>query len=498
MKKVAITLGVSGILLILVSIMSDYIGTGNRNGIGAAQILGINTGVFLVLTAIGAANINLSRESTLKVWVPRLLSKISVLQPAVWIFITFVVVYIFFFITPLFFEKPSIQYFNKYIPDAWVTHIGFDMDMTMGRVGRWLTTQQSPYADNYYYAPLTLVLFAPFLILGYPLYYKLITAITLISYIVCAWFIPNLLSEKRNHALLSLFFITGLFSYGFQFELERGQYNLIAMALAFFAIYIFHRHEQYRYLAYALFSLSIQLKIYPVFLVVMFIKDWSDWKNNAKRIIGLGALNFFLLFVLGYQMFLDFINNLSGVQLYFQSSRLEDLSIKGFVYNLTTDGFGLISSDLLSQLSRYTSWLEGTILLIVGLCVFLIINRDYRQKRRSPNPYLLTVCTIAMLIVPSASVDYKLPLLITPLAIVFSELRRPSGRQKIVVVAITLILASTSYWITLYPFTVKPYLLSRNFLALFILMLSVTVLYVVNDDSEGNKIQINNNNNASS
>jgi hypothetical protein len=351
-----------------------------------------------------------------------------------------------------------------------VTHIGFDIDMTMGRVGRWLATGNSPYQDLYYYSPLTLILFAPLLILGYPAYYKFSTMFTLVAFVICSLILPLLMSKKRNWAIIILFFITGMFSYGFQFELERGQYNVITFALALSAIYLFHYHETLRYYAYLLFSLAIQLKIYPVFLTVMFIRDWGDWKNNLKRIAGLALLNFALLFVLGYRLFRDFVVNLTGAQLEFQSSRREDLSIKGFVLDLTTDIF--------PSLAQYSTLLEGFFIVVFGLCLFSIIVSDYRLKRQRWNPFLLLIATIGMLIIPSASVDYKLPLLIAPLAILFSDLDPARAIAGKIRMAMLIFITATSYWLTLYPFTVKPYIISRNFPALFILLVSATLLHV--------------------
>jgi hypothetical protein len=383
----------------------------------------------------------------------------------------FIFVYLFLFVSPTFFAKSSIQYFTKYIPDAYVTHIGFDIDMTMGRVGRWLSTGNSPYQDEYYYSPLTLVIFAPLLVLGYPAYYKLSTIITVIAFVACSLVLPLFMSRKRNLTLLLFLFITGLFSYGFQFELERGQYNVITFALVLFAIYLFHYHERLWYYAYLLFSLAIQLKIYPVFLTVMFIRDWRDWRHNLKRIVGLALFNFALLFVLGYQLFRDFVKNLSGAQLYFQSSRREDLSIKGFVLDLTT--------DLFPPLAQYTAWIEGLFLVLFGLCLVAVITADSRRKRQGWNPYLLLMTTIGMLIIPSASVDYKLPLIVAPFAILLSDLRAANTMKRKVMSAILIFVASTAYWLTLYPFIVKPFIISRNFPALFILLLSVTALYFV-------------------
>jgi len=86
-----------------------------------------------------------------------------------------------------------------------------------------------------------------------------------------------------------------------------------------------------------------------------------------------------------------------------------------------------------------------------------------------------------MLIIPSASVDYKLPLLVAPLAITLSSLPMlQSGKRKIAS-ALLIVVTSIAYWSTLYPFNIKPYIISRNFPALFVLLVSITILSFVQD-----------------
>jgi hypothetical protein len=385
---------------------------------------------------------------------------------------TFLITYILFFLLPVFFSKQQIHYLTKYIPDAYITRIGFDIEAIVSRIENWLRTGQSPYSDGFIaYPPLAIAIFATFSIIGYPAYYKLIVSITVIAYLIAAFRLPWLIIPKRNQTLLLLFFMTGLFSYGLQFEQERGQFNLITFAFCLAAIYIFHFHHKFRYFAYLLFSLSIQLKVYPVFFVVMFINDWRDWRNNIRRVLGLGILNFGLLFVLGYNLFLDFIGRITEYQLS-ESSRYENLSIKGFAYYLSNDVFEITKTNLFASSGNA----ETFFWFLLGLCFLIVVGYSYFRNTRGLNPYLLLTCTIAALIIPSISNDYKLSLLIVPMALVLGCLPELQNPRKKAFSILLIIFASLAYWTTLYPATVKPEFLSRDFPALIIILISITIL----------------------
>ena len=473
MKIIKIGSIVIGLAIILIFALSDFIGLGDNGVIGAAQILGMQFGAIMVIIGIGLLTIDWSENSSVKTQLGHQIKRIADFSPTFWVVATFLILYVVFFIYPVFFTKLKIQYFIRYIPYEWVAYIGNDIVWTVDRINNWLVYNQSPY-KTFFYPPLTAVLFAPFIILGYPGYYKLIVIITILSFFVATCLIPLSVRLKENYTLILLLFLAGLFSYGFQFELDRGQFNLIAFAACVLAIYIFHFQYKYRYFAYLLFSLAINLKMYPIIFIGMFIKDWRDWKNNFKRLFGLGLFNLSLLFILGYQTFLDFFRNITNAQLYFESSRREDLSIKGFVYNLTTDGFGLISVDKLPQFKQLSGLFESLFFVLFGVCILSILIYAYIKKQKGFNPYLLVICTIGALIIPSASVDYKLPMLIAPMAITLSNLPKIIGRNKKIIATATIIFASMAFWSTFYPFTIKPYILSRNFPALMVILITIT------------------------
>jgi len=460
-----------GIFSILFFLMMDTLGIGNdRETLGAAQILGIELGVILIVIGVGFFTFEIRDTKSLKGFGLTTFNKVLELPTIFWVVLTFLVLYLLFFISPMFLSKIKIQYFFKYIPDAWTTRLGFDIETTVIHINNWLTKGVAPYADGSVpYTPLTLAVFTPFIILGYPGYFKLLTIITVGCYLLTAFLIPLLITSKKEYGTLLLVGIMGFFSYGFQFEMERGQFNVLAFALCLSAIYIFHYQHKFRYFAYLLFSIAIQLKLYPAIFIVMFVRDWRDWKTIIRRFLGLGIFNFLLLFVMGYQLFLDFVNQITTRQLNMQSSRYEDLSISGLVYSL--------SEGNSRWFSQYAHLIGTLILVLFGIVILAIIFHLYISKESGLNPYLLMVCTIGALMIPTASFDYKLPILVAPMIILLSSMPTTSNIYKKGLTIVVVIVMSIAYWSTLYPYDVKSPILFRNSPALLTIFFATAILY---------------------
>jgi len=303
------------------------------------------------------------------------------------------------------------------------------------------------------------------------------TYLTIFSYAILTLVLPVLFSSKKDLSLILLLSVTGLFSYGFLFELERAQYYSMALLLCMLAVYIFHRHYEFRYLAYLLFSFSVHLKIVPIFFLPMFIKDWRDWKGNIKRMAGLGLLNVALLFVLGYRNFMNFVDALLSRVAAPTFLWNGNHSLSNFVFNFVKDGYGVLSDSTVFFLQQNAKAFELVLLAIIAFCIVSIIVHTYRNRKKGFNPYLLLVCTLCALVIP-VSVDYTLPMLVAPLAIFLSSVPKLNGSpgNKLISISIVLI-ASISYASLLYPFKYKPYFLNNGFPALFLILIAVTLLY---------------------
>jgi len=392
-----------------------------------------------------------------------------------------------FFIRPVFLNPERAMKFFLYLPAAEV--IGLDLHQMLSYCESFFMDHSTPYIGNNLYPPLATVFFGPLLLVDRSTAYVMITIMSVLAFVLVALVIPNLIVEDKNRrSIIQLLFLTGLFSYGFQFELERGQFNLIAFSLAMLAVYLFHARPRLRGLAYILLTLSIQLKVFPVIFLVMFVDDWTDWRNNIKRFAGMILVNISLLFVLGYQVFLDFIGGISKQALEPHITTTNH-SIKVFSELLFKkagyrDLFLARGMDLaqIKTLAGYSSAIQLILQIFVIGCLLIVLIRAIKTNSIGLNPYLLSVCTILALLLPSVSNDYKLPLIIGPLAIVFqvSVGLRMNTRTALGYFPLVLI-GATAYSTTLFSYTNKPLILNNNLPGLLVVLSAVTIMSMIAD-----------------
>jgi len=391
----------------------------------------------------------------------------------------FLVTYFLFFILPMFLNSSQqFQYFSDYIYVG--TPIGMDIRSIRSLVRDWVVLGQYHYADGgVWYPPFYNVFFAPLALLGERLAYLAITFTTILSYLFLVLVIPKIIVRPKEHSLLLLFFATGLISYGFQFELERGQYNVMVLLFCLLAIYIFHYHATYRHFAYLLFTLAVQLKVYPAIFVVLFIKDWRDWKNNLKRLIGLGLINFAALFILGYKVFIDFVNAIMFRSFNEPMYWVGNHSIKSFVSFLGYNKFSLLKGDRFLWAQEHAFALEIFLLIYFMLCFLAIMGVAYWRRENGLNTYLLLACTIGTMVIPSVSHDYKLALLAAPMSIALGTLTLPTQTFNKLFSCILIFVAAMAYSATLYPYKYRPDLIANSAPLLFIILTAITLLYVL-------------------
>lgn len=466
-------IGVGG-FVVLFMFLADAIGLG-KGGIQAAQLLGIELGVVLIILGYAFAISSPGEGNSWAAWRRRIDQVLS--SPLTAMVAGVLAAFFVFSIVPMLFNSDlRFQYFYRYMPDKYP--IGLDLQTLLGRVQTWFELK-TPYPGDIpqFYPPLTYVFFSPLTMVDYRTAYLITTLVGLVSYVILTLLLPLRMKPDGNHSIVFFLFAASLFSYGLQFELERGQYNLLTFLFVMLSVYIFHFHYRYRYIAYLLFSIAVQLKVFPAIFILMLIKDWRDWKGNIKRFVGLGLFNVALLFILGPRVFFDFTRAISQQVVTPSWNWNGNHSIQAFVFNLMKDGYRLVPPEALASLQPYSSVLTTTFLAIFALCLLLLLVLSYRHNENGLNPYLFLVCTLGALIIPTSN-DYTLSFLTAPVALLFAAIAVEKFKARYLA-SLLILIAAFSFGSTLFPFKYKPYFLNNNFPALFLLLLSIMVLYLL-------------------
>jgi hypothetical protein len=454
-NKASVLLVVSGSIFVLLALLADDVGLGKKGGVPALQILTAEAGAALLLMGVFLF-IRSRRGASLPNPLRRFSDSLLAQPPLTWVVTGFIFAYLLFFIFPTFLNaQAQFQYPSGFFPER--EHIGFDIRLTLEHIRVWFTGEREP---KYVFPPLTTLLFAPLLLLRYPANFHIVTAFTLAAYFFLNLLFPLWILGGKRRALVFFAFAVSLFSYGLQFELETGQFYTVSMALAAAAIYIFHKRPSYRIFSYLLFSVSIQMKIVPALLVVMFVDDWRDWKGIFKRFAALGVFNFVLLFLLGTSYFSLFIGHL------WDSAATHELEFNHSIYAFA------------ANLTHSARWLEA--LLYVGFfaCFLTVLAAAYRRNEGGFNASLFMVCVIGVLLLPAISHDYKLTLLTAPFTLFMAAYEARDSLWARAVSILTLTAAAFAYSATLFPSTARQGM--ENALPfLYVILISVSLLELI-------------------
>jgi len=400
-------------------------------------------------------------------------------SPILWILLGFLSSYLLFFIIPVFLNPEHEMKFFAYIPA--MDPIGIDLKQTIDYSKRLFIDHNEQYIG---FPPVAQLIFATFLKFSHSNAYFLIIIITLLSYFFISFGFPLLASKDRQISpVILLMCITGLFSYGFQFELERGQFNVIAMAFCLMSVYLYHYRHKLRYLAYLLFSLSIQFKLYPAIFVFAFIQNPRDWKKNLRRILMIGLFNISLLFVLGCKTAFSYLSFViyDMMNPYVWIGNNSAMGFFLFLASKTPDKLAEYPS-ILVLLARHPIMLQKLCLLFFIICFIVVLFFIWKNKLSGLNVYLLTICIIGTLIIPSKSMDYKLSILAGPLALFFNSVAiRFKECGLTLLQRFMMFVMSFSYCTTLFSYTNRPLLLKNSFPMLMILLTALIVFMCITE-----------------
>lgn len=394
---------------------------------------------------------------------PRALSQSSTFR---WGFIGFLVSYVGCFLIPTFFSGDTM-FAPEIVPS--IGPIAGDLRTML----RWGAAWRDAAAPYHGYPPLTNALFAAWTLLPFPVLFALLSTATIGLLLSLALLLPRYYAGAGGvGALVGLIVGTSLFSYGVQLEIERGQFNMLAFGLASLGVWLFHAKPRWSFFAYALFSAGVQMKLYPAILGLLLIRDYRDHRSNVRRAIGLGLANFALLFAMGWTRFLEFASALG---------RLTDEYSGGYTLNHSISSFAAFVTTTLGRHMTIPASagavVESVLMLYLFGCLFAIVALNYRDRRTGIDPYLFLACTIAAMAIPTVSLDYKLAMLVAPLALAVTEFERwasesdasPAGNAALMVML-------AAYGTTLFTYKLKPTALDNNGLALVVILGCVTAM----------------------
>ena len=399
-----------------------------------------------------------------------------------WVLVIFSLAYVLFFVVPAFLNADRAMAATVDLPAGGASSIGVGMDarLTIDFSRSWLE-HGTPYVDGNSYPPLTTLLYAALVPMPFERAYALITVATLLSYVFVAFVFPlSIGRDTRLSPLLLLVGVTGAFSYGFRFEVERGQFDLIAMCVCCGAIVLFHHAARFRTLAYALFTLAVQLKVYPFVFVLMFVRRWRDVRENLARMALLAATSAAMLFVMGPSIFAEFVQA--------TISKLQTGGAYSFItpYNHSIKSWVVLWAQQ-EATERHVWWpaqhivaLQLVLIALVLVCLGTIVAMTYRSHRDGIDADLLLGCALCAVIIPGVSHDYTLPILSGPFAALlmkYEDLIDTTTRRRWHLLAPVLV-CSAAYASLMFSIVYKPSLLGHNLPTLVAMMMALAWLSV--------------------
>jgi hypothetical protein len=366
--------------------------------------------------------------------------------PVFWlaVIIPFVFTYLLYYFSPVFLNSLNQMQFPIFVPKF--DPIGIDLRWIWQIEQNWIQSGFIyPRSGAEHFPPFILLLFIWCSKLNFQDAYTIFSFSTLFIYLITAIGIPYLLAKNSNKDisvwLISIpFALFGLSTYGFQFEVERGQWNLLAVCFAVWGFYFLWCNGRLsKSFAIGFLTLAIQLKIYPAIFIVAYFACRKSLKDGIATLLILATINFGLFFIFGWNSFINFINSVISIS-QGTSYGVAQSSISAFLW--------LISQNFVDYLPMFQ-------VLILIYCVSIIIALYYlvNSNPTSQDNFisLIVLLIIIGIIVPAHGNDYKLSLMslvlsiMSPQLITISNLR---ARYKLTIplVFIMFFLAfSTSY-----------------------------------------------------
>lgn len=321
-----------------------------------------------------------------------------------------------------------------------------------------LTIQMALNNDIIVYSPLVDLGFRVFDVSNFKITYRVyFIFIILLTLIYSFKIIPKLINISKSYSLL--FIIILWISYGFEFELERGQWNIISYIFVLISYVLYKKNKKLP--AYFIFALSVHLKVYPLIFIFLFLHGISDIKVIIKELLKFSFFIVILFFVQGYNNFIVYINQLieysKTAEVCFQNHSISSYA-------------GLISQEL--NITNQDS-IQISLFVVYILILAHTLIKSFNSKINIGD--LLMILTIGSMIIPSVSYDYKISLLWLSMPIYYFTINEKlKMTDNLILIFIFILFFSTQFSYTNYYYLKQP-LLYNKFIQLFGILIFVYI-----------------------
>ena len=250
----------------------------------------------------------------------------------------------------------------------------------------------------------------------------LITIVSVFLYFYCI--MPRLTYITDELKVFSL--ITLLFSLNFSFELERGQWNIIAFVLFMFAIYLANKNI---WVAYLLAAILVHLKLYPLIFSILFIQDYYNLKKSIYKLIPFFIICFLLFFIQGFHSFISYCSVLRSLSGNWEGNHsiISYVTLAKFPY-----------SAFIFLLGFY---------LIMLISILLIVHMRKTKSDQRIEPHVFIIVIIGSLIIPGLSHDYKLNLLALAMPFYFAHYWKDRNAVNLTLIAVISIFFFSTFYL---------------------------------------------------
>jgi hypothetical protein len=370
-------------------------------------------------------------------------SILSFRNPLTVIGLSYLAAYFLFYFIPTFCVTDSMSFFEG-VPKAKTLGLDFFATLKMS-----LNEYMIPYS------PLGKLLFPIVAKSNWGNNFYFITALTLIASAV-SFGLVSLMVKIENKWLFFTLLILYLSSYGFLFEIERGQWNILAMSLVLAAVYL--SRKDMIILPAILFALAVSLKLYPILFAPALIKDYSRIKESLKMVLAVCISNAVLFLILGVSIFKWYVRIMTKYS------------------DIKTSWIGNHSLTSFNIMYGY-NWIKPFVVVLLMFMIAWFVYQNFKNHLHNSLPHFLSILALTSCVLPSVSHDYKLSILgfFIPLVLCrHKELNLTSG--------VLLLMTSFAYFSTLYSYVnfyyFHVYILESKFLVLLALVVFIFVDYL--------------------